>query len=62
MKLWQFRAQFEDARRDQEVLERLLNELMKNQDRLYKELFGKIDVQQTSILAAMSAMQKASFP
>jgi hypothetical protein len=35
---------------------------MKNQDRLFKELFGKIDVQQTSILAAMGVMQKASFP
>jgi len=34
---------------------------MKNQNRLFKELFGKIDVQQASILAAMGVMQKASF-
>ena len=33
---------------------------MENQDTLFKELFGKMDVQQSVMLAAMSAMQKVS--
>jgi hypothetical protein len=56
-----WRTQFGDARhRDQESLERLLGELMQNQDILFKQLFHKLDTQQTSLISMMSAMQKAS--
>jgi hypothetical protein len=41
-----------------EAIEQLLGGLMENQDRLFNELFGMFDAQQTSILAAMTAMQK----
>jgi len=54
-----WRTQFGDARhRDQESLERLLDELMQNQDILFKQLFHKLDTQQTSFISMMSAMQK----
>jgi hypothetical protein len=56
-----WRTQFGDARRrDQETLEQLLGELMHNQDTLFKQLFQKLDTQQTSLISMMGAMQKAS--
>jgi hypothetical protein len=41
-----------------ETVERLLTEMTESRDKLFQELFGKLDVQQTAILAAMTAMQK----
>lgn len=35
---------------------------MKNQDRFFVELFGKMDVQQTQLLAALSAILNVSTP
>jgi hypothetical protein len=45
-------------RRDQEVMAHLLGELMTNQDALFKKLFGKLEVQQTALESAMTAMLK----
>ena len=50
---------FDDARRrDKESFEQLLHNMKGSQDKLFQELFGKLDVQQSSLLAAITAMQR----
>ncbi|KAI0252260.1 kinase-like domain-containing protein [Lactifluus subvellereus] len=57
-KLWQ--SEFDDARRrDTEAFGLLLGELKDSQEKLFRELFGKLDVQQSSLLAAITAMQRS---
>ena len=57
-KLWQ--SEFDDARsRDKEAFGLLLGELKDSQEKLFRELFGKLEVQQSSLLAAIVAMQRA---
>jgi len=56
-KLWQ--SEFDDARRrDKEDFQLLLGELKGSQEMLFRELFGKLDVQQSSLLAAITALQR----
>ncbi|KAF8466538.1 kinase-like domain-containing protein [Russula ochroleuca] len=57
-KLWQ--SEFDDARRrDKEAFGLLLGELKDSQEKLFRELFGKLEVQQSSLLAAIIAMQRS---